>query len=261
MSSVWNWLEKANELQNANRKFAIATVTNLRGSTPREIGAKIIIVSESEFYGTVGGGALEAEVIKETLLLLNDKKNNLTAKRFEFKLADLSMVCGGATEVMVEVFNVHPDLYIFGAGHCALALTRVLEGVPFNIHIIDEREEWLNKFSSHINKHKIHFKKFIDSVSFDADSTYIVIMTAGHCDDRDILELVLKHSYKYVGMIGSKSKWATTKNKLIENGTAKENLEKVHCPIGIAIGGKTPAEIAISIAAELISKRFQEPLL
>lgn len=256
MNLSWNWIEKSAELLAQNKKFAIGTVTNIHGSTPREIGAKIIVVSEKEFYGTIGGGALEARVIKEIINLLSDNKSAFQTHRLEFTLSDLSMVCGGDTAILVEIINSHPDVYLFGAGHCGLALSKVLQGVPFNLHVVDERADWLEKYPSHTHLHQQHWKTFIDHARWDKDSTFVVIMTPGHCDDRDILELVVNKPTKYLGMIGSQSKWTITKGKLIENGIDKKRLDEVHCPIGFKIGGKTPEEIAISISAELISKLY-----
>lgn len=257
MNLTWNWIEKSAELLSKNTKFAIVTVTNIHGSTPREIGAKIIIVNEKEFYGTIGGGALEARVIKETLAFLSQEMNSSKTHRLEFRLSDLSMVCGGDTAVLIEIINSHPDVYLFGAGHCGLALSKVLQGVPFNLHVIDEREDWLEKYPMNVHKHQKHWKSFIDNATWDKNTTFVVIMTPGHCDDRDILEIVMHKPTKYLGMIGSQSKWVVTKNKLIENGASKERLDEVHCPIGFKIGGKTPEEIAISISAELISKLYK----
>lgn len=253
---TWNWIEKSAELLAQNKKFAIGTVTNIHGSTPRDIGAKIIVVDEKEFYGTIGGGALEAKVIKEIVNFLSQSNNASKTHRLEFTLSDLSMVCGGDTAVLVEIINSHPDLYLFGAGHCGLALAKVLQGVPFNLHVIDERAEWLEKYPPNTQLHKQHWKTFINKARWDKNSTFVVIMTPGHCDDRDILELVINKSTRYLGMIGSQSKWLVTKSKLIENGIDKKSLDEVHCPIGFKIGGKSPEEIAISISAELISKLY-----
>ena len=256
MNLSWDWLEKALELKVSNKPFAIATVTQIRGSTPREIGAKMIVVSTVEFYGTIGGGALEAEVLKEITKILNDGIKGTGARMLELKLADLSMVCGGTTHILVELVNTNPDLYIFGSGHCAIALSHALKGVPFNVHIIDERIEWLEKHASHVIKHPMHFKKFIDEAHFSQEGTFCVIMTPGHCDDRDVLELVIEKPTRFLGVMGSRSKWTSIKNQLIKNNVSSEKLEKVFCPIGLSLGGKSPAEIAISISAQLISKLY-----
>lgn len=254
MNLLWDWVSKTTELNLQNKKFAIATIINAKGSTPREIGAKMIVVNKQEFYGTIGGGALEAKVMKEIFRILDETHLNHPTIRLEFDLKDLGMICGGDTEVLIEILNSNPDLYLFGAGHCGLALSNVLQGIPFNIHVIDDRQDWLDKYPANVNTHNEHWQKFIENAHWNKDTTYVVIMTSGHCDDRDILEQVIKKPTKYLGMIGSHSKWAITKSKLIETGSDKNRLDEVHCPIGLNIGGKTPAEIAVSIAAELIQQ-------
>ncbi|MBF0298506.1 MAG: xanthine dehydrogenase accessory protein XdhC [Oligoflexia bacterium] len=267
MNLTWNWILKAQELLTQNRKFAIVTVTNINGSAPREIGAKMIVLTEKEFFGTIGGGALEKEVIGKVIKMLEEESDETQGvqeiqgvqevqgiHRLEFSLNnDLNMICGGSAEVLVEIINTNPDVYIFGSGHVCLALTSVLQETPFNLHVIDERVDWLEKLPPNVTRHKMHWKDFINSINWNKNKSYVVIMTPGHVLDRNILELVMNKSTKYIGMMGSKSKWLIVKDDLIQKGFSSEKIEQIHCPIGYSIGGKSPAEIAISISAELVS--------
>ena len=150
----------------------------------------------------------------------------------------------------MEPINTGPELYLFGAGHVGQALCQVLDGTVFSIHLIDDREEWVfsDKISSQVIRHPCDWKDF----QWNPETTFVAIMTHRHDLDQEILEKALKHEIRYVGMIGSASKWEKLKERLTQRGVSTHVLSKVKCPIGLNIGGKSPKEIAISIASELL---------
>ncbi len=145
-------------------------------------------------------------------------------------------------------------LYIIGAGHVGLALSRVMNSLDFIIHLFDSRKD-LNTFqeNNEENHYRIINYKDIGSLVPESDKTYVVIMTFGHSNDELILKQLINKNIKYLGMMGSNKKVETVFKDLENKGFKKERLQKVHAPIGLEIASRTPAEIAISIAAQLIA--------
>ncbi len=163
------------------------------------------------------------------------------------------MLCGGSVEVLVEpLFSPHP-LYIIGAGHCGRALADFAVKAEFQVTVIDNRKDLLQKDAFPPECKLIHndYASLEDAISFNA-SAFIVIMTYGHVHDRQVLEYCLKRPSRYLGMIGSKNKVAETLARVRANGFSDNELSKVHAPIGLPIGSHTPYEIAVSILAQLI---------
>lgn len=255
--------------------FVVAKVIETSGSTPRKRGAVMIMSSDGNFYGTVGGGLLEAETerlcrkvikTKEQIIydfILNDAKRGENA---------LDMGCGGdakiqvdyieaaAPENFVEEFKLSSDAYIFGGGHVALALEPILRHVDFTTTIIDDREEYANGERYPKAKKTLvcnSFDNCFDEIETDEDS-YIIIVTRGHRGDLQVLREALKRPYAYLGMIGSRRKNQLLFDTLIEEGFTQEQIDTVHAPIGLDIKSETPEEIGVSIVAEIIQVRAEK---
>ncbi|MBS6397990.1 MAG: XdhC family protein [Clostridiales bacterium] len=147
-------------------------------------------------------------------------------------------------------------VYIFGGGHVSQELVPVLSHVGFPVIVLEDRREFADPSLFPGAKEVIlgDFLHLSDSVTL-TEHDYAVIMTRGHQSDFEILAQVLKHTLSYVGCIGSRSKIAATKAKLTAMGFPETIYDQVHSPIGLDIRAETPAEIAISIAAELIRHR------
>lgn len=147
-------------------------------------------------------------------------------------------------------------VYIFGAGHVARELVPVLTHLEFRCVVLDDREELLNDkdFPSASRQVLCNFKQ-IDEVVKIGKEDYMVIMTRGHEHDYVLQSQALKIKPKYIGIIGSRNKIAIITKKLLGQGFEKEEINQCHMPIGLDIKAETPAEIAISIAAELIQIR------
>jgi xanthine dehydrogenase accessory factor len=153
----------------------------------------------------------------------------------------------------VDVQNVGPQLHLFGAGHVAQALCRVLSGTPFSIHAVDERDEWAGALPPEVHRHRVPWDAYVRDLAWRADSTYVAIMTHRHDVDEAIVADVVKRPARYLGLIGSQTKWRRFRDRLEARGIPAENLDRVHCPIGLDTGGKSPQEVAVSIAAQLLS--------
>ena len=162
----------------------------------------------------------------------------------------------GEPLVYTEPLTRAGRVYIFGGGHVGQALVPVLANIGFRVTVYDNRRELSDK--AHFPAaEEVLFGSYED-ISGQVKLTendYVVIMTPGHQGDFALLEQVLRHKTRYVGCIGSRHKIARTRELLRQAGIVEEAILSVHSPIGLSIGAETPAEIAISIAAELISCR------
>ena len=147
-------------------------------------------------------------------------------------------------------------LILCGGGHVSLEVAHIAQRLEFELAVIDDRPEFASpeRFPMAARVVCAPFLKALDALG-SRESDYYVILTRGHAHDRDCLEHVLRGKYAYAGMIGSRTKVAAVKAALEAAGIAREILDGVHSPIGLSIGAQTPAEIAVSIAAELVQER------
>ncbi len=234
---------------------ALATVISTSGSTPREEGAKMLVRPDGSISGTIGGGSIELQVIKEAIEVIREAK----PKHLKYCLKegdDLGMICGGDVEVFIEPIISAPSLFILGGGHISLALSRIAKIVGFRIVVTDNRPEYATpeRFPEAETTLSIEYDKVFPELKVGKNG-YIVIVTHGHKGDAAALEGALTTEAKYIGMIGSKIKNESVYKKLMAKGIKQEQLDRVFAPIGLSIHAQTPEEIAISILAEMIKVR------
>ena len=150
------------------------------------------------------------------------------------------------------------NLYIFGGGHCGLALSRVMKELNFYIRIYDDREK-IATMEQNIfaNEKKIISYDKVESELNDGENVYAVIMTSGHRADEIVLKQLIRRKIKYLGMMGSPSKVNQIYMNLLNQGFTKADIDIVHSPIGLSVNSKTPEEIAVSIAAQIIKIKNQ----
>lgn len=162
--------------------------------------------------------------------------------------------------VYQETLKIVPELMIVGGGHCALALSEVMSRLGFHISIFDDRPE-LNTLAKNQYADEI---TVIDSYEKTAahiptgDDVYVVVMTLGYATDAVVIRQLIDHKFKYFGVLGSKAKMATLMNELRESGLDGENLDRIRTPVGLQINSRTPEEIAVSIAAQIISVKNEK---
>jgi xanthine dehydrogenase accessory factor len=146
-------------------------------------------------------------------------------------------------------------LYIIGGGHCALALSELMSKMDFAIHIFDDRPE-LNTIAKNRFADRISIIESYENIGdhiTPAENAYVVVMTLGYASDEVVIRKLLGRPFKYFGVLGSKAKMKTLLNELKKDGSAAEQIDAIHSPIGLPINSRTPEEIAVSIAAEIIS--------
>jgi xanthine dehydrogenase accessory factor len=257
-TSMVSWLKTIEQLSKKNIPAIIITIIKTRGSSPAKSGTKLIVSEEKIEYGTIGGGKLEYQAIKDAKSLLKSNKTILTK---EYPLgAAFGQCCGGSVELFMEVINTSPVLYIFGAGHIGFALSKIMKNTIFEVKLIDSRENWFDQFSlesqlEFISEETDFFKEL---VQWSDSKTYLIVLTHLHDLDQQIIEFSIKEKTKYIGLIGSQTKWKQFQKRILQKNDLVNELSKVHCPVGLDIGGETPQEIAISIASELLKTYYEK---
>lgn len=249
-SEIYSNITKA--LENGER-LAIVTIVKTTGSTPRKIGAKMIVYQDGRLEGSVGGGPSEALIVEEALDTINKGKSVLRRYELPDEEIPLEQNCGGSFEVFIEIPETREYLLIFGGGHIGYHLARIGKELGFSIIVIDDREEFLVK--DRFPMADYFFKtnsSYYENFPCIGNSSYIVIVTRCHKTDEAVLRNVIMTDAKYIGMIGSRNKVKKIMENLKEDGFDEKLLERVHAPVGLEIGAETPAEIAISIMAEIV---------
>ena len=154
----------------------------------------------------------------------------------------------------VQDINPTGKMYIFGGGHVSLETAKLAANLGFDVTVIDDREEYANT-ARFPQCTPVVIESFENMPDFETDErSYILIITRGHAHDKTVLRWALRKKYLYLGMIGSKTKRDALYLSLEKEGYSMEQMRKVKCPIGLSIGAETPAEIAVSILAEIIAE-------
>jgi xanthine dehydrogenase accessory factor len=239
------------DVKDQGKQAVLAIVVRTKGSTPRKTGAKMIIIGDGSTHGTLGGGGLEHKVIEESLKALKEGNPKLIALTLE---GDLDMKCGGEMEIYIEPVTQPQKLVIFGSGHITGALAPLMQSLGFVVTVVDHDSKALEEADTADSGGLVseQMESYAKGLASDPN-TYIVILTRGYSGDMGVLEQTIAKDFRYVGMVGSAKKIETMKGELRAKGVGKELFSKLSAPIGLDIGAETPEEIALSIAAEIIS--------
>jgi xanthine dehydrogenase accessory factor len=257
-NNLENFCEKVLSLSHDNTNFVVITMTNVRGSAPQNIGAKLVLGEEGILYGTVGGGKIENHCIQVARKALSVKDYTAPFSHTWNLQKDIGMTCGGEVSFLFEPHNIHSrwNIAIFGAGHISQKLTRTLLNLNCHLKVIDNRQEWLEKLPSHPRLTTVYNTDMKDEIKFLADNTFVALMTMGHAKDVPILFEALKNKkFPYLGVIGSQAKRNVMVKELTEKGLDDKLIKSFICPLGEDIGSNSPAEISISITAQLLKYR------
>ena len=239
----------------------LVTLIEALGSTPQDAGAKMIVTVSGRHFGTVGGGRVEAQATALAQEMLNSQEQRAATPRFvNWSLkGDVGMTCGGAVKLYFEphpAFGCAWPIVIVGAGHVAQALVPVLLPLSCSITICDSRKEWLEQLPRARNLRVVAHESPADLVPDLPAQAFVLCMTKGHTTDRPILQrALLEKNFPFVGVIGSDAKAAVLRRELIAGGVSPERAARFHCPVGLDFGSNHPHEIALSIAAQLLSER------
>lgn len=236
------------------RAFVLATVIDSSGSTPQKPGSKMIVLEDGSVRGTVGGGAIELQIVDAAKALFADGGGS---RVLETHLThDLGMCCGGKMKVFLEHHAPSAKLWVFGAGHVARELAQLAAHTGFRVTVVDNRAEWASRdrFPSDVEL-VVRDPADVARELPGGPDAYFCITTHDHPLDQAVLEALLPRTAAYLGVIGSRRKAERFKQRMLAAGFSAPELERVRSPMGVAIHALTPQEIAVSIVAELIAAR------
>jgi len=257
-------------LLKGRKRVALCTVTEKIGSGPAEVGTRILVTEDAKIFGafctgtsaigTIGGGELERVVMDEALKAIGEAKSKSLkfslhekAKKDELKTG---LWCGGTMTVFIDVIEPKPELVIVGSGHIALQIYKIADILGFDVTVIDDCKDTLikNRFPKAKLVYNKSFVTALKGVKAGA-STYVAIVHGEPKHDLAALRRFVRERTDYLGLLGSACKIAKLKEILRKDGVPVKAIGRIRAPIGLDINARTPEEIAVSIAAELIKER------
>jgi xanthine dehydrogenase accessory factor len=253
-------LEKMAELDRQHRPVVSVTLVEAIGSTPQDVGARMLVDAQGLLMGTIGGGRVERKAIEEAGQLLGDSGGSRCRLVTWNLQTDVGMTCGGVVRLFFEAYQHRAwSIVLFGAGHVAQALVRLLLTLDCHITCVDPRQEWLDRLPDSPRLSKRREEQPESYVELLSASDFVLCMTMGHRTDRPILERIFRlgRTFPYLGVIGSAAKRKVLLRELAEAGIDDLTAQQFACPIGLPIGSNDPAEIAVSVTAQLIQQRDQ----
>ncbi|MGB0235666.1 MAG: XdhC family protein [Poseidonia sp.] len=261
----------------SQRRVVMATVLNTSGSVPGKTGARLAMSShEHTWVGTVGGAGLEHRVLQRCRELLGEASQpfaevltyglNKGAKGYE--VTPLDSLCGGRVSIAVEVMIPMPHVHIMGGGHCGEALATTLHGLGWDYSVHDTREAYISedKFPHAVERSSASVAGVLEGETASTLGRFSDILLLGHdwAEDQErllgLLQLLNQpgvvldgKQHPRIGVIGSRSKWQAFEEAAREQGVPQPLLDQVICPIGLNIGAQSPEEIAVAVAAQIMS--------
>ncbi|PKM67489.1 MAG: hypothetical protein CVU95_07195 [Firmicutes bacterium HGW-Firmicutes-2] len=252
------------KMKQTNEPCMTVTVVEKTGDGPVELGKKMLVGGTGKRVGTVGGGALENRAIETCKDLIKARKSHLEKyllKEGEIigQTTTLPMTCGGVVTLFYEYIGHGAHIYIFGAGHVSQALCHVLKTMNFYVTVVDNRQEVVDQFVGGDEVHHHDFVDFIETQGLTKDA-YVVVCTPSHKYDYQVMHKIIEKQLelKYVGMLCSKNKLKDYLKRTYDKFGENLDLSNHYAPTGIDTGGGSPAEIAVSISAEILAVYYNK---
>ena len=246
-------LEELLAAQSRRQPVALAVIIRDQGSVPRHAGTKMLVYSDGRTLGTIGGGEMEARVVAAAAEALRDGQPRLVP----YSLVDPQRgdpgVCGGSVEIYVEPHLSPATLYVVGCGHVGRALVSLGHWLGYRVVAWDDRAE-LATPENVPDADVLLSGLLLDALAaqpIDA-RTYVAVVTRNVSLDRQILPHLLATPAAYLGVMGSRRRWQETERQLLADGLMAEQLDRIVAPIGLELNAESPAEIAVSIMAQII---------
>lgn len=244
--------------QDAGQPVVLVTIVKTRGSVPRHAGSKMLVFGSGRTSGTIGGGEMESRVVDESLQTLRDGQPRLLT----YSLVDPGRgdpgLCGGEVDIFLEPHR-HPEtVFVIGCGHVGQAVVQLASWLGYRVVAYDDRSELATPDVTPDADQYLtgSIEEALAEVKV-TPSTYVTLLTRNVLVDREILPHLIESPAAYIGVIGSRRRWAETVRLLRKDGLSEEQLARLHSPIGLALNAETPQEIALSIMAEITMFRHQ----
>ncbi len=247
---VWRTLAR---WRAAGRSFAMLTVIESRGFTPRKAATHMLLAADGETAGSIGGGAIEHELLREAGAMLASGGPARTVKRHLTQ--DLGMCCGGEMVVFLEPVDAAPRLFVFGAGYVARPVAALADACGFAVTVIDGRPEWASAGRFPGVAVRCEDPESAARTLETTPEDYAVVVTHDHALDQRVVKRLLVRPLRFTGMIGSLAKQRKFALRLSAAGFTAEQIARLRTPLGVSIGAQTPEEIAVSVLGELIAVR------
>jgi len=246
---------EALRLMESHQPFVRASVVKATGSVPGKLGATMIVRSDGSYLGTVGGAALEERVKSLAMEAFESRRGDL--HHFDLQAwtpGGLPSLCGGSVEIAVEYVPARPNLLLWGGGHVAQALAAILPTLEFDFSVADDRPEWIgaDRFPQADRRELVSPGRVWEA--FDPPTfTHLYLLGYDAAKDLEVLASALERFPNTIGLIASVSKREHMFQELRSRGVSRESLARIRSPVGIEIGAETPAEIAVSVVAEIVA--------
>ena len=260
MGHATSFFEQLVALEQEGTAFVLVVLADALGSTPQDTGAKMLVTTAGLHTGTVGGGKVEAKASGGATERLASATATPRFVNWALK-TDVGMTCGGSVKLYFEPHAAGGaggawPIWIFGAGHVVQALVPVLAPLDCQLTVVDPRREWLDRLPRARNARFVQHDNPADLVPTMPDHAFLLCLTKGHASDRPVLQRALaERNFPFVGVIGSESKAKVLQQELLAAGLSAERARQFHCPVGLPFGNNDPREIALSIAAQLLTER------
>jgi xanthine dehydrogenase accessory factor len=266
VSEIW---ERIVRLRQRGGEGVLVTVVEKDGSSPAAPGAKMLVLPDGRTCGTVGGGALETAAAARAAQVLGRRQSELvrytlgedgraTSPADETAESESTgMICGGRAALFYDYIGYAAHAYIFGGGHVGRALAAVLSPLGYHVTVLDHRPGIEDTLEA-ADRVLIGPYETAREDEPPPRGSYFLIATPSHIHDDVVLRRIVTADWRpaYVGMLGSRRKAQSTLGRLSRDLDDVVEWEVIHCPVGLDIGGPTPEEIAISIAAEMQAVRY-----
>ena len=258
-----HWLAAVERLRRERRAGVLVTLVSVRGHSPREAGAKMV-VTIADAWDSIGGGNLEATAVARARAMLRGARPS--PEQITVSLNDKARAehgqqcCGGEVEILLEPLAVVPSVAVFGLGHVGLELARILARHDVELHLVDSRADQVDArrlavLEDAIARVHVHHAPVPELVLGQVPrGTHVLVLTHDHAEDAALCDTALRCGHlASIGLIGSSAKWSRFRQRLAAEGHSPATLERITTPIGLpGLAGKDPAAIAVSVAAHLL---------
>jgi len=241
------------------RPVALATIVATKRSVPRSAGTKMLVYTDGSTTGTVGGGKMEAKVVGEALEAIRTRKPRVAKYELVNPNEGDPGICGGELTVYLEPYMSPHTVYVIGCGHVGVTVLELANWLGYRTVAIDDRPDLVSEEA--LPEVDVRFAGSVTAAlaanPVPDDASFVVVTRSPDMDVRILPEL-LETPARYIGVMGSRKRWESTREHLIANGLSPERLDGIHVPIGLEINAETLEEIAVSILSEVIRENRAE---